>query len=56
MIARRRILGGAAGEAATGGPTSREVMTTPATPVDDDPHSIPVLGTINARQKAYPET
>ena len=31
-------------------------MTTPATPVDDNPHSIPVYGTDNPRQKAYPET
>lgn len=28
----------------------------PATPVDDNPHSIPVTGTRNPRQKAWPET
>jgi NADH-quinone oxidoreductase subunit J len=33
-----------------------EVVIGPATPVDDDPHSIPVYGTSNPRQKAYPET
>ena len=33
-----------------------EVITGPATPVDDNPHSIPVEGTRNPRQKAYPET
>ena len=33
-----------------------EVITGPATPVDDDPHSIPVYGTDNPRQKAFPET
>jgi NADH-quinone oxidoreductase subunit J len=27
----------------------------PATPADDNPHSIPVYGTENPRQKAYPE-
>ena len=33
-----------------------EVILGPATPIDDDPHSIPVYGTTNPRQKAYPET
>ena len=33
-----------------------EVVLGPATPIDDDPHSIPVYGTTNPRQKAYPET
>lgn len=33
-----------------------EMITTPATPIDDNPHSIPVDGTRNPRQKAYPET
>lgn len=33
-----------------------EVVIGPATPVDDNPHSIPVLGTKNPRQKAYPQT
>jgi len=33
-----------------------ETVTGPATPVNDDPHSIPVVGTDNPRQKAYPET
>jgi NADH-quinone oxidoreductase subunit J len=33
-----------------------EVMVGPATPVDDNPHSIPVYGTDNPRQKAYPQT
>jgi hypothetical protein len=33
-----------------------ETVTGPATPVDDNPHSIPVEGTMNPRQKAYPET
>jgi NADH-quinone oxidoreductase subunit J len=33
-----------------------EVVSGVATPVDDDPHSIPVEGTRNPRQKAYPET
>jgi NADH-quinone oxidoreductase subunit J len=33
-----------------------DVVTTPATPIDDNPHSIPVDGTRNPRQKAYPET
>lgn len=33
-----------------------EVVLGPATPVDDNPHSIPVVGTLNPRQKEYPET
>jgi len=33
-----------------------EVMLGPSTPVDDNPHSIPVYGTENPRTKAYPET
>jgi NADH-quinone oxidoreductase subunit J len=51
LIARRRVLvptevaGGAA-----------EVYNAPATPIDDNPHSIPVYGTNNPRAKAYPQT
>jgi len=33
-----------------------EVLVGPATPISDNPHSIPVYGTDNPRQKAYPET
>jgi NADH-quinone oxidoreductase subunit J len=33
-----------------------EIVLGPATPVDDNPHSLPVVGTLNPRQKAYPET
>ena len=52
-FARRRVqvparAGGAAAPA--------EVLVGPATPIDDNPHSIPVYGTDNPRQKAYPET
>ena len=50
IIARRRVL---RLEPTGAGPT--ETLTTPATPVDDNPHSIPVYGTDNPRQKAYPE-
>jgi len=31
------------------------VVTGPNTPIDDNPHSIPVYGTDNPRQKAYPQ-
>jgi NADH-quinone oxidoreductase subunit J len=34
---------------------SIETLVTPGTPVDDNPHSIPVYGTTNPRHKAYPE-
>ncbi len=32
-----------------------DTLVTPGTPTDDNPHSIPVYGTTNPRQKAYPE-
>jgi NADH-quinone oxidoreductase subunit J len=50
VIARRRVIESpeiAAHE-------TREVVA-PMTPIDDNPHSIPVTGTDNPRQKAYPE-
>ena len=58
VIARRRIyFAGPSGSALPrGAPGRREVFNAPMTPVDDDPHSIPVYGTDNPRQKAYPET
>jgi NADH-quinone oxidoreductase subunit J len=52
VIARRRVL---RTEPTPPGQTS-ETVVFPATPVDDNPHSIPVYGTDNPSQKAYPET
>jgi NADH-quinone oxidoreductase subunit J len=57
IIARRKVffpdepIGGAAaaGEGA-------ETFNAPLTPIDDNPHSIPVFGTDNPRQKAWPDT
>lgn len=49
IIARRRVL-------VAEMETAPEMLLGPATPVDDNPHSIPVYGTDNPRQKAYPET
>jgi NADH-quinone oxidoreductase subunit J len=49
IIARRYVAEGA-------GETRPEVIVSPATPLDDDPHSIPVYGTRNPVAKAYPET
>src|SRR5688500_15190890 len=54
VIARRRVVGPDTLAARTTGAT--ETVTGPATPVDDNPHSIPVYGTENPRQKEYPET
>lgn len=51
VIARRRVL---RHEPASAAPA--ETVVFPATPVDDNPHSIPVYGTDNPMQKAYPET
>jgi NADH-quinone oxidoreductase subunit J len=50
VIARRRVI-----DVAERAPAGREVMVAPATPIDDNPHSIPVYGTENPRAKAYPE-
>jgi NADH-quinone oxidoreductase subunit J len=54
VIARRRIVTTETGAefAETAEP---EVLTGPATPLSDNPHSIPVYGTDNPRAKAYPE-
>ncbi|MDB5355137.1 MAG: nuoJ [Phycisphaerales bacterium] len=50
VIARKRVV-------VTELPHGRPAMTVaPATPIDDNPYSIPVYGTDNPRQKAYPET
>lgn len=48
IIARRKVVGSVE--------VQPEVLNTPHTPIDDSPHSIPVYGTDNPRQKAYPET
>ncbi|HEX8322982.1 MAG TPA: NADH-quinone oxidoreductase subunit J [Tepidisphaeraceae bacterium] len=47
-LARRRVIVAAP----EGG---HEIVSTPATPVDDNPKSIPIYGTDNPRHKAYPE-
>ena len=49
VIARRKVIG--ENVAATG-----ETLGCPATPIDDNPHSIPVVGTRDPRQKEYPAT
>lgn len=53
VIARKRVINPMADGAAAG---ARETLTAPMTPIDDNPHSIPVVGTENPRQKEYPET
>jgi NADH-quinone oxidoreductase subunit J len=49
VIARRKVVGDT-------GPVTSETLVAPMTPINDDPHSIPVVGTRNPRQKEYPET
>lgn len=51
IIARRRVVDVDAAYQPTA-----EILLGPATPVDDNPHSVPVYGTDNPRAKAYPET
>ncbi|HSV14173.1 MAG TPA: NADH-quinone oxidoreductase subunit J [Tepidisphaeraceae bacterium] len=55
VIARRQVLVPDI-EQPIGLKSKPDVVIGPATPVDDNPHSIPVYGTENPRQKAYPET
>ena len=55
IITRRRIVSSDLGEEVVETPEP-EVLHGPATPVNDNPHSIPVYGTQNPRAKAYPET
>jgi NADH-quinone oxidoreductase subunit J len=54
VIARRQVLVPETEQPIGGGKV--ETVVGPATPVDDNPHSIPVYGTDNPRQKAYPQT
>ncbi len=53
VIARRQVIDQAGQTVPDEAPS--EVVIGPATPQTDDPHSIPVYGTTNPRQKAYPE-
>jgi len=60
MIARKRIvhLGADAEEIAIAESPieiKNEIILGKPTPIDDDPHAIPVVGTMNPRHKAYPE-
>jgi NADH-quinone oxidoreductase subunit J len=55
VITRRRVVSTDVGEELVETPEP-ETLHGPATPVNDNPHSIPVYGTDNPRAKAYPET
>lgn len=50
LIARRQVYVDTSVE------TRADTVVAGATPINDDPYSIPVYGTDNPRQKAYPET
>jgi NADH-quinone oxidoreductase subunit J len=54
LIARRRVL--LTTDARPAADRDKDTLTAPATPISDDPFSIPVYGTDNPAQKAYPET
>jgi NADH-quinone oxidoreductase subunit J len=56
LIARRRVVHPADARLPAGISHPRAHFTAPATPISDDPYSIPVYGTDNPAQKAYPET
>ena len=53
LIARRRVI---LPDAQAPAGRALEEFVAPATPISDDPYSIPVYGTDNPNQKAYPET
>lgn len=53
VIARRRVL---ADGRTISDEESIEAVLGPATPVDDNPHSIPVYGSRNPKQKEYPQS
>jgi NADH-quinone oxidoreductase subunit J len=55
VIARRQVMVREV-EPPIGARGVTETVVGPSTPLDDNPHSIPVYGTDNPRQKAYPET
>lgn len=55
VITRRRIVSTDGGDEFVETPEP-ETLHGPATPLSDNPHSIPVYGTDNPRAKAYPET
>jgi NADH-quinone oxidoreductase subunit J len=56
VIARKRVIVAPADDFGMPARATADVVHGPATPIDDDPHSIPVYGTLNPRQKEYPET
>ena len=56
LIARRRVVHVTEWSGGAGAGPAQESFTAPATPISDDPYSIPVYGTNNPAQKAYPET
>ncbi len=49
VIARRRVVGDSVA-------VTTDTLNAPATPIDDNPHSVPVFGTRDPRLKEYPET
>ena len=55
VIARRRILPQFVAEGRRGVDDGPEDVTMPFTPVNDNPKSLPVVGTGSPRQKAYPQ-
>ena len=57
VIARRKIYAGPsdADEARNEHGRTTHTVSTPHTPVDDNPNSLPIRGSKNPRQKAYPQ-
>ena len=55
VIARRQIIPDLRPPGLAEAESAADSYATPHTPVDDNPHSLPVHGTGDARQKAYPQ-
>jgi NADH-quinone oxidoreductase subunit J len=56
VVARKQVIvaPGASGQLPL--PEGGQTLSMPSTPTSDDPHSLPVQGTRDPRQKAYPQT
>ncbi|MEM8874903.1 MAG: NADH-quinone oxidoreductase subunit J [Planctomycetota bacterium] len=56
VIARKKVILPEHDRYTPGDGLTRDVVSTPHTPIEDNPNSLPIRGTSNPRQKAYPQT
>jgi NADH-quinone oxidoreductase subunit J len=55
VVARKQVIATPGAAGAPMPPDEGETFSTPSTPTSDNPHSLPVSGTRDPRQKAYPQ-